>query len=88
MTDTNALTQKNKTANGFVLESVTATSLLVTIKRALAIFSDKKAWKQLQKNGMAQNLSWEISAEAYLALYQKALAKKQKVSFEVGTVNA
>lgn len=88
VTDTNALTQKNKTANGFVLESVTATSLLVTIKRALAIFSDKKAWKQLQKNGMAQNLSWEISAEAYLALYQKALAKKQKVSFEVGTVNA
>jgi glycogen synthase len=27
-------------------------------------------WRQLQKNGMARDFSWEASARQYLALYR------------------
>jgi len=69
--DTNIITFKNKTANGFVMSEASPTSLLSCIKQALNIFNnDANAWKQIQKNGMTQNLSWDKSALEYLAVYQ------------------
>ncbi len=70
--DTNATNIKNKTANGFVMSEASADSLLSTIQRALDVFNkDAKTWRQIQKNGMSQNLSWDKSALEYLAVYQK-----------------
>jgi len=72
--DTNIITFKNKTANGFVMSEASPTSLLSCIKQALNIFNnDAKAWQQIQKNGMRQNLSWDKSALEYLAEYKKLL---------------
>ena len=69
--DTNIITFKNKTANGFVMSEASPTSLLSCIKQALNVFNnDANAWKQIQKNGMTQNLSWDKSALEYLAVYQ------------------
>ncbi|MCX7189753.1 MAG: glycogen synthase GlgA [Methylotenera sp.] len=69
--DTNIITFKNKTANGFVMSEASPTSLLSCIKQALNVFNnDAGAWKQIQKNGMTQNLSWDKSALEYLAVYQ------------------
>ena len=69
--DTNIITFKNKTANGFVMSEASSTSLLHCIKQALNVFNhDASAWKQIQKNGMTQNLSWDKSALEYLAVYQ------------------
>ena len=69
--DTNIITFKNKTANGFVMSEASPTSLLSCIKQALNVFNnDASAWKQIQKNGMTQNLSWDKSALEYLAVYQ------------------
>ena len=74
--DTNIITFKNKTANGFVISEASSTSLLSCIKQALNIFNnDAKAWQQIQKNGMRLNLSWDKSALEYLAEYQKLLVK-------------
>ncbi len=69
--DTNIITFKNKTANGFVMSEASSASLLHCIKQALNVFNhDASAWKQIQKNGMTQNLSWDKSALEYLAVYQ------------------
>lgn len=69
--DTNIVTFKNKTANGFVMSEASATSLLHCIKQALNVFNnDAGAWQQIQKNGMTQNLSWDKSALEYLSVYQ------------------
>lgn len=68
--DTNSVSLKNKTANGFVMESVSAKALLASIQRALAVYSeDAKTWRKIQKNGMSQDLSWDKSAQEYLDLY-------------------
>ncbi|MGB2831668.1 MAG: glycogen synthase GlgA [Methylotenera sp.] len=70
--DTNIITFKNKTANGFVMSEPSPASLLHCIKQALNVFkNDAEAWRQIQKNGMSQNLSWDKSALEYLAEYKK-----------------
>jgi starch synthase len=72
--DTNIITYKNKTANGFVMSEPSSASLLSCIKQALNVFNnDETAWRQIQKNGMLQNLSWDKSALEYLAVYEKLM---------------
>ncbi|HOY69272.1 MAG TPA: glycogen synthase GlgA [Methylotenera sp.] len=72
--NTNIITYKNKTANGFVLSEASSASLLSCIKEAINVYkNDAAAWKQIQKNGMLQNLSWDKSALEYLAEYKKML---------------
>lgn len=72
--DTNIVTFKNKTANGFIMSEASPTSLLSCIKQALNVFNnDESAWRQIQKNGMLQNLSWDKSALEYLTEYKKLM---------------
>lgn len=69
--DTNIVSFKNKTANGFVMSEASSASLLSCIKQALNVFNnDESAWRQIQKNGMSLNLSWDKSALEYLAVYE------------------
>ena len=60
----------DKTATGFVFNEAHASSLLEAAKRALILFTDKKAWAKIQANGMKVDFSWRHSAEQYLKLYR------------------
>jgi starch synthase len=72
--DANTAHLANNTANGFVMVEASADGLIASIYRALDMFINApKTWKQLQKNGMSQNLSWDKSATEYLALYQSLI---------------
>lgn len=71
--DCTPITLANHTASGFVFNSMTAASLLDTIKRAVLAYHNKKIWQSLQKNGMAKNFSWNASAMAYQELYRRLL---------------
>lgn len=62
---------------GFVFKNYDATELLNTIKLALQVYQDKKAWSRLMRNGMNKDFSWEASAKKYVELYQKAMQKRQ-----------
>lgn len=74
--DSNATHIENKTANGFVMVEASAEGLIACINRAIDMFQhDKKTWLQIQKNGMGLNLSWDKSAQEYLALYQALYSK-------------
>ncbi len=73
--DCNEGTLKNGTASGFVFEGMTAANLYATIERAVATYRDPKKWKQLRKNCMSKDFSWETSAKAYLDVYRKVLGR-------------
>lgn len=61
---------------GFVFEDYTAAALVECLKRALAVYDDKKKWKQLMQSGMKRDFSWKRSAAEYVKVYRKALKKK------------
>ncbi|MBK8816710.1 MAG: glycogen synthase GlgA [Methylococcaceae bacterium] len=63
-------TLANRTATGFVFNDANASSLLETVKRAVMLYSDRKAWTSVQSNAMGKDFSWLKSAEQYLALYE------------------
>jgi len=71
--DTNEVSIKNKTANGFIVKDDTPTALTATVKLALKQYKDQATWKQLQINAMTPDRSWKSSAEQYMKLYEKAM---------------
>ena len=64
---------KAKTATGFSFKNYSAQEMLSCIKSALALYEDIKPWKQLMKNAMAQDFSWEHSSKEYIVLYKKLM---------------
>jgi starch synthase len=59
------------TGNGFKFADYTGDAFLGAVKRALAVYVNKKAWRQLIANGMKCDFSWEKSAKEYLELYRR-----------------
>jgi starch synthase len=63
----------NKTATGFLFSPMTKAGVMSGVNRAVTAWRDRKVWRQLQKNGMARDFSWEASAQQYVALYRSLL---------------
>ncbi len=57
---------------GFKFHPYEPAALLAAIREALAVYSDAKAWRQVQLNGMAKDFSWQTSAGEYARLYEVA----------------
>jgi len=68
--DCQLVTLADKTATGFLFEPMTRDGFTVAVQRAVEAYYDKKIWRQLQKNGMARDFSWDASAQRYIALYE------------------
>jgi starch synthase len=63
-------------ATGFVFNDYSEWALLDTIRRAIWVYRDNKdAWRALQVNGMAQDLSWDRSAREYVKIYENAISR-------------
>lgn len=60
----------DRTATGFVFNDASSSSLLEVVKRAVTLYSDRKAWVSIQSNAMGKDFSWRQSAEQYLELYE------------------
>ena len=61
------------TNTGFLFTPATPQAFAQAIKRALNVYQDREAWRELQRNGMANDYSWETSAREYLILYKKLM---------------
>ncbi len=61
---------KDGTSNGFVFQEYSAEALAHTLGRAFLLFSDRRKWLRLARNGMGRDWSWERSASQYVELYQ------------------
>jgi starch synthase len=68
-----------KSATGFVFEPYTPAALLEALKRALALYPDRKKWQALQVTGMKQDHSWDRSAREYVKIYERALRRRNLV---------
>ena len=62
---------------GFSFSSEDSTALLDTVKRALRVYHDKKAWPKLVENAVHADFSWSNSAGEYISLYKGLLDKKR-----------
>ncbi|MBI5183101.1 MAG: glycogen synthase GlgA [Nitrospinae bacterium] len=64
--------------NGFKFREYSSKELLLTLKKAINIYKNKKdVWKSLMKNAMKEDFSWENSANEYVKLYRKALSNRK-----------
>jgi starch synthase len=59
------------TGTGFKFKGLRAEGLWAAIERALAAFEDKKGWKRLMLNGMAQDYGWAQPAREYADIYEE-----------------
>ncbi|MFO7188760.1 MAG: glycogen synthase GlgA [Pseudomonadota bacterium] len=62
-------------ATGFLFREASPEAFLAAVRRALDCYADKKLWRQLCRNGMAKDFSWENSARRYVELYRSLIAK-------------
>jgi starch synthase len=75
VTDATPATLEAKTATGFSFTAATAPALMTAVTRALECYRQPLIWEQLVCNGMRQDFSWKRSAQRYLELYEKVLAR-------------
>jgi starch synthase len=63
--------------DGFVFQDYSADALLGAIDRALAAYSNQKAWKKLVTEVMRIDHSWTSAARSYVALYEEVRALRR-----------
>jgi starch synthase len=61
---------------GFVFEPYTPDALGAALDDALALWDDRKAWRRLMLNGMAQDFSWGVQVREYANLYAKMAGRQ------------
>ena len=66
--------------NGFKFLHYDAREFFRQIKEALHTYHRPDHWKQLVRNAMTADFSWQRSAESYVDLYRKAMEKRAKSS--------
>jgi starch synthase len=69
--DADETTIARDAATGVQFGPVTNENLADALRRANALFRDKPVWRQMQKNGMAIDVSWRSSARQYADLYRQ-----------------
>jgi starch synthase len=55
---------------GFKFREYHPQAMLLAVRRALETFRDRRAWRAMMLRGMAQDFSWDRSAQSYEALYR------------------
>ncbi len=64
-------TLENKTATGFVFSQLTLDAFYACILQALEIYQSPTIWRQIVRQAMQQDFSWDKSAGRYLDIYKK-----------------
>jgi starch synthase len=61
-----------RSGTGFGFDLLDHESLLAAVNRALSAYREPGLWRQLVRNGMAEDFSWDASAREYVTLYREA----------------
>jgi len=78
--DCTVATLMRGTASGFVFSGITPENLFDAIRRAVALYQNKRKWKALCSICMGKDFSWKKSADAYRNVYLKVLAKHKQAA--------
>lgn len=73
--DANEMALAAGVATGVQFAPVTADALSVALRKTAALFRDTAAWRRMQANGMASDVSWRGPARHYAALYREVMAE-------------
>lgn len=65
-----------KNGNGFTFKTYDALDMQDAVRRACALFGDKRKWNALVRHAMKCDYSWNVSAEKYIEMYQELIAEK------------
>jgi starch synthase len=57
---------------GFKFRDYSPQAMVGAIRRALAVYPDRTAWRRIQQAGMRQDPSWDASAREYVKVYEVA----------------
>ncbi len=63
--------------NGFKFGPYDPEALLARLQQALTLYRDRGAWERLIRRAMQADFSWRKSAQEYVDLYAKAIAKRR-----------
>ncbi len=63
-------------ATGFAFREYAPEALVGAVRRALAAYADRKAWRKMMLAGMALDFSWTASARRYLGLFESLVGAK------------
>jgi starch synthase len=63
---------------GFVFDPETSEACQAAVTRALAAYGDPALRRRLIRNGMAEDFSWEASAQRYVTCYKRAVKKARR----------
>jgi len=63
---------------GFTFDAYTPEAFRWAVARALAAYANPAGWRRLIGNAMAEDFSWDASAETYVNCYRKALKKARR----------
>lgn len=69
--DANEMAIAADVATGIQFGAATSDNIAAGLHRAAALFADAGAWRRVQKNGMATDVSWRNPARHYADLYRK-----------------
>lgn len=69
-----------QTATGFVFVEYSKELLAETIEKAVSLYRMPDIWKRIVRNGMSRDWSWNRSAQEYVAVYRKAMERRQRRS--------
>ena len=69
--DANVAALGRGVATGIQFSGVHYQGLAAAISRAIALFRNQSTWRQLQRNGMACDFTWQTSGAVYAGLYRR-----------------
>ena len=69
VTDVDDATLANGT--GWVFRPASSAALLNKVRQAAQLWHNRRAWRRVQRNGMARDFSWRASARQYARLYAR-----------------
>jgi starch synthase len=58
---------------GFAFDEYSPAGLERAIRRAIATFEDKEAWREHQMEAMSRDFGWKESSDRYVTIYRRAL---------------
>ncbi len=64
---------------GFKFYTYEPRAFFAAVRSALGAFESRQRWAEIQERAMSQDFSWDRSAEEYIRVYEKVLARKKKV---------
>ena len=64
--------------SGFCFDNSSEWAFFAAIIRALQVYAQPKLWRQLVKNAMGADYSWEWVASEYLQLYNRVIDQRRR----------